>query len=72
MLTKLIFISLYIIFIIWLYLFINNRLRFLNRKHIEHSWINYLKTSYKFLSKLITIILVIMCITSIVIYLTFF
>lgn len=70
MLLKVTLIFIYIIFVLVFYTFINKRLRYLNDKHITHTWVPYLRKSYLFIMSVISFLALITVILSIILILT--
>lgn len=71
MIPYIIILSLFI-FLLIIYLFIILRLKTLNKRHIEHTWIEWIKSSYNRMFVITTIFMFILFIISSIIILTIY
>lgn len=70
MLLKITLIFLYILIAIIAYVFVRRRLKYLNEKHIRHTWVAYLRKNYIFIMSLISFFSIIATVLSIILILT--
>jgi hypothetical protein len=67
---KIIFIISYIITILFIYLFINKRLRYLTNKYINNIWVLYLHKNYLFVMSVILLFFIALTVLSSILILT--
>ncbi len=70
MLIKVTLIIIYILFVIAFYLFVSKRLKYLNNKHITHTWVPYLRKSYLFIMTVVYFLAILSVVLSIILILT--
>lgn len=67
---KFLYIFIYFVLILWLYVFIYKRLKFINKRHIKYVWCTFLETRNNFMLVLSFLLLVVLFILGTILIIT--